>query len=81
MFAKHGDLFAELGVNVNNGLGDVYDKIKVGHRTKSRWTTGQNQCRSHDKIKVGYRTKSRWTTGHNQCRSQEKIKIDHKTKF
>jgi len=30
VFAKHGDLFAELGVNVNNGLGDVYDKIK-GH--------------------------------------------------
>merc|ERR1719442_388884 len=29
-FAKHGDLFAELKVNVNNGLGDVYDKIK-GH--------------------------------------------------
>ena len=23
-------LFAELGVNVNNGLGDIYDKIK-GH--------------------------------------------------
>jgi len=30
VFAKHGALFAELGVNVNNGLGDVYDKIK-GH--------------------------------------------------
>jgi len=30
VFAKHADLFAELGVNVNNGLGDVYDKIK-GH--------------------------------------------------
>merc|ERR1719361_1823920 len=30
VFAKHGDLFSELGVNVNNGLGDVYDKIK-GH--------------------------------------------------
>merc|ERR1712183_272657 len=30
VFAKHGDLFAELKVNVNNGLGDVYDKIK-GH--------------------------------------------------
>lgn len=30
VFAKHADLFAELGVNPNNGLGDVYDKIK-GH--------------------------------------------------
>merc|ERR1719495_494050 len=30
VFAKYADLFAELGVNANNGLGDVYDKIK-GH--------------------------------------------------
>ena len=30
MFSKHGALFSELGVNVNNGLGDIYDKIK-GH--------------------------------------------------
>merc|ERR1712179_514544 len=30
VFAKHGDLFAELKVNVNNGLGDLYEKIK-GH--------------------------------------------------
>lgn len=29
-FAKHAELFAELGVNVNNGLGDVYEKVK-GH--------------------------------------------------
>jgi isocitrate dehydrogenase len=28
VFAKHGSLFAELGVNVNNGLGDIYEKIK-----------------------------------------------------
>jgi len=27
VFAKYGDDFAELGVNVNNGLGDVYKKI------------------------------------------------------
>ena len=27
-FAKHGELFDELGVNVNNGLGDLYDKIE-----------------------------------------------------
>lgn len=27
VFAKHGDTFAKLGVDVKNGLGDVYDKI------------------------------------------------------
>jgi len=27
-FAKHQELFDELGVNVNNGLGDLYDKIE-----------------------------------------------------
>ncbi|HFQ5130689.1 TPA: NADP-dependent isocitrate dehydrogenase [Vibrio vulnificus] len=27
VFAKYGDLFAKLGVDVNNGLGDVYAKI------------------------------------------------------
>ena len=26
-FAKHGELFDELGVNVNNGLASIYDKI------------------------------------------------------
>jgi len=30
VFAKHANLFAELKVNANNGIGDVYDKIK-GH--------------------------------------------------
>ena len=30
VFAKHAALFAELKVNANNGVGDVYDKIK-GH--------------------------------------------------
>lgn len=30
VFAKHAAVFKELGVNVNNGLGDVYDKIQ-GH--------------------------------------------------
>lgn len=29
-FAKHASLFEELGVNANNGIGDVYDKIQ-GH--------------------------------------------------
>jgi len=28
VFAKHGELFEELGVDVNNGLGDVYSKIQ-----------------------------------------------------
>ncbi|MCX2980101.1 NADP-dependent isocitrate dehydrogenase [Halieaceae bacterium IMCC14734] len=27
LFAKHGELLKKLGVNVNNGLGSVYDKI------------------------------------------------------
>jgi len=30
VFAKHGELFKQLGVNPNNGLGDVYEKIR-GH--------------------------------------------------
>ncbi|EHI9300396.1 NADP-dependent isocitrate dehydrogenase [Vibrio vulnificus] len=29
VFAKYGDLFAKLGVDVNNGLGDVYAKIST----------------------------------------------------
>merc|ERR1719347_1546155 len=28
VFAKHQALFAELGVNANNGIGDVFDKIQ-----------------------------------------------------
>ena len=28
VFSKYSDLFNSLGVNPNNGLGDVYDKIK-----------------------------------------------------
>jgi len=34
VFAKHADLFAQLKVNVNNGLGDVYEKIK-GHAAEA----------------------------------------------
>lgn len=34
VFAKHADLFAQLKVNPNNGLGDVYDKIK-GHAAEA----------------------------------------------
>lgn len=30
VFAKYADVFASLKVNANNGLGDVYEKIK-GH--------------------------------------------------
>ncbi len=29
VFDKHADIFAELGVNPNNGLGDVYSKIQT----------------------------------------------------
>ena len=29
VFVKHGELFEELGVDVNNGLGDVYSKIQT----------------------------------------------------
>ncbi|MCW9051223.1 MAG: NADP-dependent isocitrate dehydrogenase [Motiliproteus sp.] len=34
VFEKHADLFAELGVNPNNGLSDVYDKIETLPRSK-----------------------------------------------
>jgi len=34
VFNKHAALFKELGVNVNNGLGDIYDKIK-GHPSQA----------------------------------------------
>ncbi len=33
-FAKHGELFDELGVNVNNGMADLYDKIAVLPQSK-----------------------------------------------
>ncbi|WP_028764802.1 NADP-dependent isocitrate dehydrogenase [Shewanella colwelliana] len=34
LFAKYGELFAELGVDVNNGFGDVYAKIATLPTTK-----------------------------------------------
>ena len=34
-FAKHGKLFDELGVNVNNGLVNLYDKIETPARPPS----------------------------------------------
>ena len=33
-FAKHGDLFKELGVNVNNGMADLYGKIATLPQSK-----------------------------------------------
>ena len=33
-FEKHGDTFAKLGVNPNNGLADIYDKIQALPRTQ-----------------------------------------------
>ena len=33
-FAKYGDKFKELGINPNNGLGDVYDKIQVSKKKR-----------------------------------------------
>lgn len=36
VFAKYGELFDEIGVNVNNGLGDVYDKIKTLPEAKQK---------------------------------------------
>ncbi len=33
-FAKHGDLFKELGVNVNNGMADLYAKITTLPQSK-----------------------------------------------
>lgn len=34
VFEKHGELFKELGVNPNNGIGSVYDKIATLPRSK-----------------------------------------------
>lgn len=34
LFEKHGELFEELGVNPNNGIGSVYDKIASLPRSK-----------------------------------------------
>ena len=35
-FEKHAKLFEELGVNVNNGMVDLYNKIAVRCRSPSR---------------------------------------------
>merc|ERR1719228_2232329 len=43
VFEKYGDLFDELGVNVNNGLGDIYDKIR-GHAKQTEVETDILHC-------------------------------------
>jgi len=43
VFAKHGALFKELGVNPNNGLGDVYDKLK-GHAKQAEVEADIQHC-------------------------------------
>jgi hypothetical protein len=40
VFAKHAALFKELNVNANNGLGDVYEKIKVSAQRVGGWVSG-----------------------------------------
>ena len=39
-FAKHQELFDELGVNVNNGLSDLYSKIEVLPASSARRSSG-----------------------------------------
>ncbi|WP_132994215.1 NADP-dependent isocitrate dehydrogenase [Gordonia zhaorongruii] len=46
-FAKHADLFDELGVNVNNGLVDLYDKIETLPASK-REEIVQDMHRCHE---------------------------------
>jgi len=43
VFEKHGALFKELGVNPNNGLGDVYDKLK-GHAKQAEVEADIQHC-------------------------------------
>jgi len=42
-FAKHGALFKELGVDANNGLGDVYSKI-AGHAKQAEIEADLEAC-------------------------------------
>jgi isocitrate dehydrogenase len=42
-FAKHGALFAELGANPNNGIGDIYAKI-AGHPKEAEVTADLEAC-------------------------------------
>jgi len=43
VFSKYNDLFVSLGVNPNNGLGDIYDKIK-GHPKQSEVEADILEC-------------------------------------
>ena len=36
VFAKHGDFFDSINVNVNNGLGDIYEKIQTIDEAKKK---------------------------------------------
>ena len=47
-FAKHGKLFDELGVNVNNGLSSIYDKISTLPESKrDEITKDLHACHEH----------------------------------
>ena len=43
VFTKYDSLFTSLGINPNNGLGDVYDKIK-GHPQQAEVEAAISQC-------------------------------------
>ncbi len=47
-FAKHGKLFDELGVNVNNGLSSIYDKISaLPESQRDEITKDLHACHEH----------------------------------
>ena len=47
-FAKHGKLFDELGVNVNNGLSDLYEKIeKLPASQRDEIVEDLHKCHEH----------------------------------
>ena len=47
-FAKHGKLFAELGVNVNNGMADLYAKIaKLPDAQREEIVRDLHSCHEH----------------------------------
>ncbi|PNK61073.1 NADP-dependent isocitrate dehydrogenase [Psychrobacter sp. FDAARGOS_221] len=47
-FEKHGKLFEELGVNVNNGMADLYEKIKtLPESTRDEIERDLHACQEH----------------------------------
>ncbi|MFA5939488.1 MAG: NADP-dependent isocitrate dehydrogenase [Sinimarinibacterium sp.] len=47
-FAKHGELFARLGINVNNGMADLYNKIEsLPSREKEEVIRDVHACHEH----------------------------------